>query len=287
LQDKVVPLALSLLTFAASAAPQGASDPILAAKVDSIATQVLQATGVPSASVAVVRHGRLAYANAYGAAKLDPRVAATPDMRYAIGSVSKQFTAAAILLLQQDGKLSIDDPVSKFIPGLTRGNEVTVRQLLSHTSGYQDFWPQDYVMPMMLSATTPQSIADRWGKQPLDFAPGSRWQYSNTNYTLAGMVVEKASGMPFFQFLRTRILQPLALTTASDFDVNPRAANATGYLRYGLGPLRPAPDAGAGWMWAAGELAMTPRDLASWDISIIRHSLLNPESYRALTSDAD
>jgi D-alanyl-D-alanine carboxypeptidase len=287
LKAKSALLALSLITFSGPAYGQGvsASDAALGAKVDSIAMQVLQTTGVPSASVAVVRHGRLAYANAYGAAKLDPRVAATTDMRYAIGSVSKQFTAAAILLLQQDGKLSIDDPVSKFIPGLTRGNEVTVRQLLSHTSGYQDFWPQDYVMPMMLSATTPQSIADRWGKQPLDFDPGSRWQYSNTNYTLAGMVVEKASGMPFFQFVRSRILQPLALNSAKDFDVNPRAVDATGYLRYGLGPLRPAPDAGAGWMWAAGELAMTPRDLAAWDISIINHSLLKPESYRAFTSD--
>ena len=106
-------------------------------------------------------------------------------MRYAIGSISKQFTAAAILLLQQEGKLSLDDPVSRFIPGLTRGNEVTVRQLLSHTSGYQDFWPQDYVMPMMLKSVTPQAIADRWAKQPLDFDPGSRWQYSNANYTLA------------------------------------------------------------------------------------------------------
>jgi D-alanyl-D-alanine carboxypeptidase len=287
LKDKFVPLALFTLTLSGSAYGQAVAipDAALAAKIDSIATQALQITGVPSASVAVVTHGRLAYANAYGAAKLEPRVAATPDMRYAIGSVSKQFTAAAILLLQQEGKLSIDDPVSKFIPGLTRGNEVTVRQLLSHTSGYQDFWPQDYVMPMMLSATTPQSIADRWGKQPLDFDPGSRWQYSNTNYTLAGMVVEKASGMPFFPFLSTRILQPLGLTSAKDFDTNARSVDATGYLRYGLGPLRPAPDAGAGWMWAAGELAMTPRDLAAWDISIIRHSLLKPESYRAFTSD--
>ena len=161
------------------------ADTALARQVDAIANQVLQSTGVPSASVAVVKNGRLAYANAYGTAKLDPRLAATPDMRYAIGSISKQFTAVAVLLLQQDGKLKLDDPVSRFIPGLTRGNEVTVRQLLSHTSGYQDFWPQDYVMPMMLKATTPQAIADVWAKQPLDFDPGSRWQYSNTNYTLS------------------------------------------------------------------------------------------------------
>jgi len=136
-----------------------ASDPALGPSVDAIAKQVLQSTGVPSASVAVVKNGRLAYANAYGSAKLEPRAAATPDMRYAIGSISKQFTASAILLLQQEGKLSLDDPVSRFIPDLTRGNEVTVRQLLSHTSGYQDFWPQDYVMPMMLNSVTPQSIA--------------------------------------------------------------------------------------------------------------------------------
>jgi CubicO group peptidase (beta-lactamase class C family) len=257
-------------------------DGALARQVDAIANQVLQSTGVPSASVAVVKNGRVAYANAYGAAKLDPRVPATPDLRYAIGSISKQFTAVAILLLQQDGKLRLDDPVSRFIPGLTGGNEVTVRQLLSHTSGYQDFWPQDYVMPGMLQATTPQAIADAWAKKPLDFAPGSRWQYSNTNYTLAGMVVEKASGMPFFQFVRSRILVPAGLTSAMDFDVSPRAANTTGYVRYGLGPLRPAPDAGPGWMWAAGELAMTAKDLATWDINIIRHDLLTPASYREL-----
>jgi CubicO group peptidase (beta-lactamase class C family) len=257
-------------------------DTALASKVDAIANQVLQATGVPSATVAVVKNGRLAYANAYGAAKLEPRVAATPDMRYAIGSISKQFTAVAVLLLQQDGKLKLDDPVSRFIPGLTRGNEVTVRQLLSHTSGYQDFWPQDYVMPMMLKATTPQAIADQWAKKPLDFDPGSRWQYSNTNYTLAGMVVEKASRMPFFQFVRSRIVVPAGLTSAADFDASPRAANATGYIRYALGPLRPAPDAGSGWMWAAGELAMTAADLAKWDINIIQHRLLTPASYREL-----
>src|SRR4051812_1194350 len=264
---------------------QSVAPAYLRQQVDSVANGILRSTGVPSATIAVVKNGSLAYANAYGSAKLDPKVTASPDMRYAVGSISKQFTAVAALILQQEGKLKLGDPVSKYIPGLTRGNDVTIRMLLSHTSGYQDFWPQDYVMPGMLKPTTPQAIADAWAKKPLDFEPGSRWQYSNTNYTLAGMVVEKASGMPFFQFVRTRILQPVGLTTASDFDVNPRAATVTGYIRYGLGPLRPAPDAGAGWMWAAGELAMTASDLAKWDISLIRQSLLRPESYRALTTD--
>jgi CubicO group peptidase (beta-lactamase class C family) len=152
--------------------------------------------------------------------------------------------------------------------------------LLSHTSGYQDFWPQDYVMPGMLKPTTPQAIADAWAKKPLDFEPGSRWQYSNTNYTLAGMVVEKAAGIPMWQFVKSRILDPVGLTTAKDFDVNPRASDATGYVRYGLGPLRPAPDAGPGWGYAAFELAMTASDLAKWDVCVIRRcGILTPTSW--------
>src|SRR5437868_3267386 len=275
--------ALLLASVLPTAAQVTSGDPALRRQIDSIAAQGLQSTGVPSATVAVVKNGALAFANAYGAGKIDPRLAATPDMRYAIGSISKQFTAVAALLLQQEGKLKLDDPVSKYIPGLTRGNDVTVRMLLSHTSGYQDFWPQDYVMPGMLVATTPQAIADAWAKKPLDFEPGSRWQYSNTNYTLAAMAVEKAAGMPIFQFVRTRILDPVGLISAKDLDANPRAAGVNGYLRYGLGPLRPAPDAGPGWMWGAGELAMTASDLARWDICIIRRcNILTPASWREL-----
>lgn len=269
------------LTTGIGAAGQTPSSSSLSATVDSIANAVLSSTGVPSATVAVVRHGKLEYANAYGSARLEPKQAATPELRYALGSISKQFTAAAILLLQQDGKLKLDDPVSKFVPGLTRGNEVTIRNVLSHTSGYQDFWPQDYVMPMMLKPVTPATIVNDWAKKPLDFEPGSRWQYSNTNYTIAGMIIEKASGRPPFAYIKSRILEPLGIK-AEDFDANPRAATAIGYLRYALGPLRPAPDAASGWMWAAGELAMTASDLAKWDISMIKRSLLRPAGYRDL-----
>ena len=112
-------------------------------------------------------------------------------MRYSIGSVSKQFAASAILLLAEEGKLSLDDKVEKFVPGLTRGGDVTLRQLLSMTSGYQDYWPQDYVMPGMLKPVTPDEIVSRWAKIPLDFEPGTQWQYSNTNYVIIGMVVQK------------------------------------------------------------------------------------------------
>ncbi len=263
-----------------------ASDTGFAARVDSIARQVLQATGVPSATVAVVRDGKLAYAQAYGEARLEPQVPALPSMRYSIGSISKQFAASCILLLQQQHKLSLDDPVSRFLPGLTRARDVTIRELLSHTSGYQDFWPQDYTPVFMTHPVSPADILDRWAKKPLDFDPGTRWQYSNTNYVIAGLIVEKAGRMPFFAFLRQHILDPLGIASALNSDAaRLEASDPAGYMRYGLGPLRPAVDEGGGWMYAAGELAMTASDLAKWDVSVMDRSLLSPASYRDLETE--
>src|SRR5690348_4434287 len=202
-------------------------------EIDKIANDALAATGVPSASVSIVENGQITYAKAYGKARLDPATPAEPQMRYAIGSISKQFTATAILMLQEEGKLTLADHVDKYVPGLARGNEVTIRELLSHTSGYQDFWPQDYVPPMMEKSTTPQQIIDRWAKQPLDFEPGTQWQYSNTNFIIAGLIVQKASGTPFTKFVHAQILDRLGLTSAVDFDaLGPSAAQPIGYLPY-------------------------------------------------------
>jgi CubicO group peptidase (beta-lactamase class C family) len=273
------------LVLLGAALPVRAQAPIASA-VDSIVRDVLQSTGVPAASVAIVVDGRLAYAQAYGQAQLDPPVAARADMRFSIGSISKQFAAAAILLLQQEGKLSLDDPVARFVPDVTRAGEVTIRQLLSHTSGYQDYWPQDYVPPFMLDSISAAGILDRWARKPLDFDPGTRWQYSNTNYVIAGLIVEKVTGMPFFEFLRSRILGPLGVQSVVNVDRGrlPQS-DPTGYTRYGLGPVRPAPKEGNGWLFAAGELAMTPADLAKWDIAMINQSFLSPGAYRAMETE--
>src|SRR5258707_15719527 len=145
-------------------------------------------------------------------AGLGPAVAAEAGMQYSIGSISKQFTAATVLLLVQDGKLKLDDPVGKYLPGLTRANEVTIRQVLSMTSGYQDFWPEDYVMTSMMTSTNPQQILDVWAKKPLDFEPGTEWQYSNTNYVIAGRIAEIAGGKPLIEQLQERIFKPLKMT---------------------------------------------------------------------------
>jgi CubicO group peptidase (beta-lactamase class C family) len=170
-------LVLALLTVpAAAVAAPDTLDAGLRARIDDAAREVLRSSGAPSASIAVVRDGALVYAQAYGQARIEPATPAAPGMRYSIGSISKQVTATAILLLAEEGKLSLDDTISRWLPDLTRAGEVTVRQVLSMTSGYQDFWPQDYVMPGMLAPVTAQAILDQWAKKPLDFDPGTRWQ---------------------------------------------------------------------------------------------------------------
>jgi CubicO group peptidase (beta-lactamase class C family) len=276
---------LAILLTAGLAAGSGASAQDLTsterARIDSTATAVLETTGAPGASIGVVRGGEIVYEQAYGLGRIEPEAPATTDMRYSIGSVSKQFTATALLLLEEDGRLSLDDPVARWFPELTRSDEVSLRHLLSMTSGYQDYWPHDFVFDDMKRPATSEQIMTRWAKKPLDFDPGTKRQYSNTNYVIAAAVVERVSGMPFMDFLRARIFEPLGMTTVVDIDAGPLGEqDAQRALRHALGPLREAPKEASGWLFGAGQLAMTAHDLSTWNLSVIRQSLLRPESYR-------
>jgi D-alanyl-D-alanine carboxypeptidase len=257
----------------------------VSARVTRTIEDIVRSTGVPSASVGIVQNGRIVYEQAFGDARLSPRVKANAGMRYAVGSISKQFTTAAVLLLAEDGKLSLDDPVAKYFPELTRAKEVTLRNLLSHTSGYEDYAPQDYTIPAWTRPTTAQQVVHEWATKPLDFDPGTQYQYSNTNYNIVGLIVEKASGQPFWQFLSSRILVPLHLTKTIDLDTDHDKVEPVGYMRNALGPLRPAITEAPGWYFADGELAMPVGDLLRWDISIMNQSLLKPASYTALETE--
>lgn len=256
------------------------------AGIDSAVAAVLAGTGAPSASIAVVRGGAIVYEHASGTARIDPAVPATTAMRYSIGSVSKQFTVTAILLLAEDGKLSLDDKVAKWLPELTRANEISIRQLLSMTAGYQDYWPQDYVFTDMQAPTTAKAIMRRWAGKPLDFDPGARWQYSNTNYVIAGVIAERVAGVSLMDLMRQRIFTPLRMTSVADFDAGPLGSQDAGpLLRHAVGPLRPAPKEGKGWLFGAGQLAMTAHDLALWNIAVMNRSLLKGVSYQAQQTD--
>lgn len=251
------------------------------AAVDAAIRHVVEKTGVPSASVGIVQGGKIVFTQAYGDARLKPELKATAAMSYPVGSISKQFTATCILMLQEDGKLKLDDTVSKWFPKLTRANEITLRELLSHTSGYEDYAPQDYTIPAWTKAGDPLKMVEEWAGKPLDFEPGTQWQYSNTNFVLAALIVEKASGMPFFTFLQQRVLNPVGLSGALDLDTDRARLEVQGYERRALAPLRPAILEAPGWYFGDASLAMPVADLLKWDLAIMDQKLLKPASYEA------
>jgi D-alanyl-D-alanine carboxypeptidase len=259
--------------------------PVLRSMIDAAANKVLADTGVPSAAVGIVIDGKIVLTTAYGDARLSPPLKATGAMAYPVGSISKQFTASAILLLQQDGKLTLDDTVSKFFPELTRANEVTIRELLSHTSGYEDYAPQDYTIPEWTKPTRPIDVVHTWAEKPLDFDPGTQWQYSNTNFVLAALIVEKASGMPFAEFLKARVLEPAGIKDALNLNVDQAKVEPTGYMRNALGPLRPAVLEAPGWYFGDGDLAMPVASLLTWDITLMNRSVLAAKSYDDFFAD--
>eukprot|EP01037_Dinobryon_pediforme_P012842 gene12842-12942_t len=263
--------ALALIALPLPAAAQ-ALTPSEETAIDSVVTGTLAKTGVPAVSIAVVRDGKLVLARAWGraSATLGP---AKPDMPFQIASNSKQFLAALILRLADEGRLSLDDKVSRWLPEVTGADHIAVRQLLSHTSGIQDYWPQDYAFPAMATPTTPDAIIRRWAQKPLDYEPGTRWQYSNTGFVVAGRIAELAGGAPLGQLFESRLFGPLGIHPLFIDDTNgPQFPH--GHDRHALGPVREVTPPARGWLYAAGELSMTAADLARWDIARIDRQIL-------------
>ena len=266
---------------------QAQMSPELRAKVDAAVTQVLEKTGVPSAEIGIVMGGKTVMTAAYGNARLSPEIKATAGMKYPVGSISKQFTAAAALLLAEEGKLSLDDTVSRWFPELTGAKEVTIRELLSHTSGYEDYAPQDYTIPLWVQPVHPLDLVHVWAEKPLDFEPGTQWQYSNTNFVLAALIIEKAGGIPYWDFLKQRVLRPAGLNDVINLDTDRKAIEPVGYMRNALGPLRPAQMEGSGWYFGDASLGMPVADLLRWDISMMDETLLKPASYAAMETEVE
>jgi D-alanyl-D-alanine carboxypeptidase len=274
-------LAATLLAATASAQAQQLA-PDTAAKVATLAQKILADSGVPSASIGIVQDNHIVYTHAFGLARVTPPLPAEAAMAYPIGSISKQFTAAAILILQQQGKLSLQDPVSKFFPELTRANDVKIINLLTHTSGYQDYAPQDYTIPAWKLPGDPLAVVHQFAGKPLDFEPGTQWQYSNTNFVLAALIVQKVSGEPFAKFLRDNVLKPAGLENVLNLNVDQSKLQVTGYMRNALAPIRPAALEAPGWYFGDGDLAMPVGQLLKWDLTIINQTLLTPASYKQM-----
>jgi CubicO group peptidase (beta-lactamase class C family) len=251
--------------------------------VDAYVADHVAKKGFVGLSLAVVRDGQIVFAKGYGQATLNGP-AVTADTAFAIGSVTKQFTCACILILAEDGKLSVRDSVAKYFPNLTRASEITLYDLMTHTSGYPDYYPLDFVDRRMVKPTTADNVIHTYATGKLDFDPGTRWSYSNTGFTILGRVVEKVSGESFEQFLQRRILKPLGMThTIFEPDLS-KVQAVRGHTSSLLGPTEAAVPETPAWLNAAGGIFAPAADIARWDIGLMTGRVLKPESFRLMTT---
>lgn len=235
----------------------------------------------PGASVLVIENGKPVVSRSYGYADMEARTAATPRTNYRLASVSKQFTAASILLLAQDGKLDLDDPVRKWLPSLpAAADAVTVEHLLTHTSGlidYEDVMAQD--------ATEDEQLRDADVLRLLEsqdrtyFAPGTDYRYSNSGYALLALIVEKASGKSYAAFLRERIFAPLGMdaTVAYEKGVSTVPDRAYGYSLID-GTWKRTDQSSTSAVLGDGGIYSSIDDLAKWDAALYDDRLLNAQS---------
>jgi CubicO group peptidase (beta-lactamase class C family) len=261
--------------------------PAHADEVDQYVEAEMARKNIPGLSLAVVRDGRIVKAKGYGLANVELKSPATPETVYPLASVTKQFTATAIMLLVEDGRVGLDDRVGKYVEGVPEGwSAVTIRHLLTHTSGIKD-----YINELHLQSgcddVTPQQIFEAASKAPLNFAPGERFAYSNTVYVALGMIIQKLTGAPFDAFLRERVFTPLGMTRTrrrSLVDLIPDRADTydfrDGKLRHAI-HLNPT-------MWdnPDGGLVSTVADLATWDGALSTERILKRSSLELMWSPA-
>ena len=254
------------------------------AAIDAYVDAQVRDEGYAGLSLTIMREGKVVIAKGYGKRLLDQESAVDADTPFAVGSVTKQFTCACVLLLAEEGKLSIDDKVAKYEPSLTRAGDITLHDLMTHLSGYPDFYPLDFVDRRLMKTILPAALLAEYAGARLDFEPGARWSYSNTGYTLLGHVVAKVSGQPFGQFLKERILGPLGMKHSAFEPGQEIKGKMKGYTSFALGPLEPAEPEADGWLYAAGGLWASAPDLARWDLALMEGRVLKPESFRKMTT---
>jgi len=279
-------IVIALLTIAATTAPAPAQQvaPIDTAQIDSIIRRHIADKKIIGVSVGIMQNGKRVFARGYGVADVASTRTVTPRTMFAIGSVTKQFTCTALLMLEEHGHLSLSDPVAKYFPQLTRANDITLLDLGGHLSGYRDYYPLDYVDREMLQPASADTIIMRYATRPLDFEPRSRYSYSNTGFLILGRVVEKVSGEPFGSFLSAHVFTPLHLMRTA-YEPSPHTEDmAMGYTSFALSPPVPAEPEAAGWAGAAGAIWSTPTDLLAWDLSLLDHTLITPQSYQTLVT---
>lgn len=268
----------------ATGVSQGPSEAAMKARLDQVATSYTTGNAFMGA-VLVVRGDTVLLDKGYGMAVLEWNVPDVPEAKFRLGSLTKQFTATLVLLLQQDGKLNINDPVNKFLADAPKAwNNITLANLLGHTSGIPNFTS---FKEFPAWAASPHTWADEYAffkDKPLDFEPGSKFSYSNSNYEVLGAVIEKVSGKKYADLLRERIFEPLGMSNSgldSDDLVLPKRAE--GYMPGPKG-LVVARSESMTVPWSAGSIYSTTGDLLKWEHGLFGGKLLSADSLKAMTT---
>jgi CubicO group peptidase (beta-lactamase class C family) len=268
---------------------KGADTSLKAPAPESIVDRTYQSivkAGYPGAAVLVARDGKVLLRKGYGSACLEHEVDATPATRYRIGSVTKQFTAAAVLRLQEAGKLSVADPLSKFLPDYPRGGEVTVRHLLTHTSGIHSYTNKPDFGSTVTVPITPDALIRSFKDDPFDFEPGRKFLYSNSGYFLLGVIVEKVSGLSYAEYLRRNFFEPLGMKNTGVHDSREVIADeACGYT-WENGRVRKALNWDMSRAGGAGSLYSTVDDLHLWNEALFGGKVLSDASFKEATTPA-
>lgn len=266
--------ALVLLSLAALVPPAGARpaapavDEALAAKIDAVMSAVYKA-GQPGAAIIVRKNGQTLFRKGYGLAHLELGVPVAPDMVFRLGSITKQFTAVSVLLLAQEGKLGLQDEITKFLPDYpTQGRKITIEHLLTHTSGIQSYTDMAEWLPLWRKDFTVKELIDLFKDKPMTFEPGRSWAYNNSAYVLLGAIIEKVSGLTYERFVEERLFKPLGMTS-SCYDRTDRIIprRVAGYQADAKGFVN-APYLSMTQPYAAGSLASTVDDLAVWSDAV-------------------
>jgi CubicO group peptidase (beta-lactamase class C family) len=249
------------------------------AAIDAIGKQSVAGRATPGLTIAILRNGAVVYAKGYGYMNVEDAVAARGDTSYPIGSNTKQFTAAAILLLQDEGKLNVDDRLSKYMPDIPHANEVTIRNLLTHSGGYAEYTEIGTFDEIGNRPTTLAGLVGTVDRRPLAFKPGTNRQYSNTGYNLLALLIERLSGMSYGDFLAQRIFKPLGMTSTYVRGYDDTRRNvATEYESFALGPWEHAEHLDYTWFGGAGAIISNAADLAKWNAALAGGKLLSKRS---------
>lgn len=256
------------------------------ADIDALMNAEVKPDG-PGAAIAVVKDGAVVHRAGYGLANIEWKIPIQPDTVFRLASISKQFTAVGVMILAEQGKLRVDDPITQFFPNYpTSGHHITVHHLLTHTSGIFSYTSDPDALNKLLLDKTPQELCDSFSRVPFDFKPGTRYLYNNSGYILLGMIIEKLSAMSYADFIQKNIFDPLGMKNSyylSNEPIIPRRAAG-----YDAGPngIQNARYLSMTQPHAAGALGSTVDDLVLWDRALTENRLVSAETLAQMHTSA-